>query len=134
LWIITALIFTALQFQPHPGVAPRSGIIAAAVAMMLTGGAVAVGGVLILGWRRSLCLNFYEPATPVCSHRLFRLVRHPMDYGFWLLLMGFAWLTGSYYNLLVALTWIGLMIPHQVIENWPLKRFGIRRFSVDAHP
>ena len=90
--------------------------------MMISGLIVSIWALMLLGLKRSLCLNFFEEDVPMVEKSLYKYCENPMDYGFWIALVGFALFTGSIYNLIVAAEFIILMIPHLMFENIPLKK------------
>jgi len=89
--------------------------------MVVSGLVVSVWALMLLGLRRSLCLNFFEEDVPIVKKSLYKYCDNPMDYGFWIALIGFALFTGSIYNLVIAAEFIIIMIPHMMLENIPLK-------------
>jgi len=76
----------------------------------------------LLGLKRALCLNFFQENVPVIRKSLYKCIKNPLDYGIWMVLVGFAIFTGSVYNLAIAIEFIIIMIPHIVLENKPLDR------------
>jgi len=44
-----------------------------------------------------------------------------MDIGLWMALIGFAFFTRSIYNLIIAIEFVVIMIPHIMLENIPLQ-------------
>lgn len=85
--------------------------------LLIGGGAVALWALGVLGLKRALCLNFFEEGVPVATEGPYMYLSNPLDYGFWTALLGFALLTGSLYNLVIAVEFILVMIPHVVLEN-----------------
>ena len=88
--------------------------------LLVTGLVVSTWGFIILGVKRSLCLNFFEENVPVVKSSIYRYLRNPEVNGFWAAMAGFALFTRSYYNLIIAVEYILLMIPHSKLENRPL--------------
>jgi protein-S-isoprenylcysteine O-methyltransferase Ste14 len=76
----------------------------------------------LLGLKRSLCLNFFEENVPIVKHPLYKYVKNPEDYGFLTILFGFALFTRSFYNLIIAIEFMVLLIPHMKLENKPIKK------------
>ncbi|MBA7701053.1 hypothetical protein ES703_109784 [subsurface metagenome] len=83
---------------------------------------MATWGFKLLGIKRSFGLNFFEDNVPIVNRSLYKSIKNPEDYGFWMAVFGFALFTRSLYNLVIALEFIILMIPHMHVENIPLKR------------
>ncbi|MFX1534606.1 MAG: methyltransferase, partial [Promethearchaeota archaeon] len=75
----------------------------------------------LLGLKRSLCLNFFKDDVPIVQSSLYKYIKNPEDVGLWTMLIGFVLLTGSIYNLIIAIEFIVIMIPHERVENMPLK-------------
>ncbi len=90
--------------------------------MIVSGLILSVWALMLLGLKKSLCLNFFEEAVPVVKKSLYRYCENPMDYGYWIALIGFALFTRSVYNLVIAAEFIIVMIPHMMLENIPLKK------------
>lgn len=85
--------------------------------MLISGLIVALWALKLLGIKRALCLNFFEENVPVVKRSLYKYINNPLDYGFWIALIGFALFTGSMYNLIIAGEFIIVMIPHVMLEN-----------------
>jgi hypothetical protein len=108
-WAITLCLIVILQFENHP-LFHSNTILKACWAFKL------------LGLRRALCLNFFQEEVPVVRESLYKCIKNPFDYGIWMVLVGFAIFTGSVYNLLIAVEFIIIMIPHIMLENKPLNK------------
>lgn len=121
LWTITFCLIGILQFQEHPLFHNNSVLTYIGILMVVSGLVVSVWALMLLGLRRSLCLNFFEEDVPMVKKSLYKYCDNPMDYGFWIALIGFALFTGSIYNLVIAAEFIIIMIPHMMLENIPLK-------------
>jgi protein-S-isoprenylcysteine O-methyltransferase Ste14 len=112
----------ALQFERHP-LFHQSIILRHLGLILLIGGAVlALWGFKLLGLKRSLGLNFFEEDVTVVQKSLYKYVKNPEDYGLWMILLGFALLTRSTYNLVIAIEFIVIMIPHIILESRPLRK------------
>jgi protein-S-isoprenylcysteine O-methyltransferase Ste14 len=121
LWAITFCLMVALQFKRHP-LFHQSIILKHLGLILLIGGAVlALWGFKLLGWKRSLGLNFFEENVPGVKESIYKYVKNPEDYGLWMILLGFALLTRSTYNLVIGVEFIVLMIPHIMLESRPLR-------------
>jgi len=83
---------------------------------------IAVLGFKELGLEKSLGKNFFEEKTKIVKSGIYQYISEPEEYGFWLMMVGFALGTASIYNLVYAIELIILMIPHQKIENLPLNK------------
>ncbi len=92
------------------------------VVLLVSGLIMSVWGFMLLGIKRSFGLNFFEEDVPIVKKSLYKFIKNPEDYGFWMALIGFALFTHSLPNLVVALEFIILQIPHMHIENIPMKR------------
>ena len=119
-WIIAFAFIALLQLEKHPifhnsVLLKYSGIVLSAVGLITT-----LWGFRLIGLKRALCLNFYEDNVPVVTASLYKYIKNPIDMGFWTALIGFALFTKSTYNLIIALEFILIMIPHAKIENIPL--------------
>ena len=90
--------------------------------LWISGLVMATGGFKLLGIKRSFGLNFFENNVPIVNRSLYKSIKNPEDYGFWMAVFGFALFTRSLYNLVIALEFIILMIPHMQVENIPLKK------------
>ena len=88
---------------------------------MVTGISIAVWGFIILGFKRSMCLNFYRKDIEIVRAKLYQYIKNPLDYGLWTLLVGYALLSTSLYNLTIAIEFIIVMIPHIYVENIPIR-------------
>lgn len=121
-WAITFCLMIALQFARHP-LFHLSVILRHLGLILLIGGAVlASWGFKLLGLKRSLGLNFFEENVPVVQESIYKYVKNPEDYGLWMILLGFALLTRSSYNLAIAVEFIVIMIPHIMLEGVPLRK------------
>ena len=90
--------------------------------VMIGGGlTISTWGYSILGLDRSLGINFYRDDIESVDHSLYKFIKNPEEIGLLFMLFGFSLLTKSWYNLIIALEFTILMIPHQRIENLPLK-------------
>ena len=121
-WALSFGLMAFLQFGRHP-LFHSSEILKWAGAFVCVGGLVmAIWGFLLLGFKRSFGLNFFEDNVSVVEKSLYRILKNPEDYGLWMALAGFALFTRSVYNLALAVEFIVLMIPHIYVENIPLKK------------
>jgi protein-S-isoprenylcysteine O-methyltransferase Ste14 len=121
-WGIAFILMIILQFEKHPEFHHIAILKYLGLTLLVLGLVVATWGFALLGTKRSLCLNFFEDNVPRMENSLYKAIKNPEDYGFWTALIGFALATASLYNLVIALEFIVLMIPHQMIENVQLKR------------
>lgn len=117
LWIITFILIVLLQTEDHPIFHEHSMVQYTGLVFIILGGGVGLWAFSILGLRRALCLNFFEEDVPVVTEGPYRYFSNPLDYGLWTALMGFALFTGSMYNLVIAVEFIVVMIPHVMLEN-----------------
>ncbi|MBU7030380.1 MAG: hypothetical protein HXS48_25840 [Theionarchaea archaeon] len=122
LWIITFTVILLLQMEDHPAFHERIVLQYVGLILFIGGGAAALWAFNVLGLNRALCLNFFEEGVPAAAEGPYRYLSNPMDYGFWTALIGFALLTGSLYNLVIAAEFILVMIPHVMLENAIISR------------
>jgi len=121
-WAITFCLIVYLQFCKHP-LFHRSIIIKyTGLILLIVGAIIAFWASRLLGIKRALCLNFFEDNVPEVTDSLYKYVRNPLDYGIWMTLVGFAIFTQSVYNLVIAVEFIIIMIPHIILENKTLKK------------
>lgn len=122
LWFLTFIFYFLMQLADSPPFHNNLVVRCLGLVLLVFGLVLATWGFLVLGLKRSLCLNFFEEDVPVVQeHYLFHYIREPEDYGLWMVLFGLALVTGSTYNLFVAFTFVALMLPHQWLENRPLQ-------------
>ena len=117
LWVITFIVILLLQMEDHPTFHDHLILQYTGLILLVSGGAVALWTCNVLGLKRALCLNFFEEGVPAATEGPYRYLSNPLDYGFWTALIGFALLTGSLYNLVIAVEFILVMIPHVMLEN-----------------
>ena len=120
-WSLSFLFFFLLQFEEHPLFHNELIVKYIGVIVLVCGLVVAIWGFKLLGLKRSLCLNFFKDDVQVVKSSLYKYIKNPEDIGLWTILIGFALLTGSIYNLIIAVEFIVTMIPHERVENMPLK-------------
>lgn len=121
MWLITIILIFFLQLRSHPLFHNFLSLQITGFVTCLAGIILATWGLLLLGLKRALCLNFYEKNVPKVKKSLFKYIRHPLDIGLWTALLGFALFTRSLYNLIIAGEFILVMIPHIWLENKPLR-------------
>jgi protein-S-isoprenylcysteine O-methyltransferase Ste14 len=122
LWVLSYGLIILLQFEKHPLFHHSDVLKYAGLILLVSGLVMSVWGFLLLGVKRSFGLNFFEENVPIVKKSLYKSIKNPEDYGFWMALVGFALFTRSLSNLIVTLEFIILMIPHMHIENIPIKR------------
>jgi len=122
LWGLSFSLIVLLQFEKHPLFHHSIVLKYAGLILLVSGLVTAVWGFKLLGLKRSFGLNFFDEDVPFVKRSLYKSIKNPEEYGFWMILVGFALFTRSSYNLVVALEFIVLMIPHMHIENIPIKR------------
>jgi len=120
-WMLSFGLIVLLQFEEHPLFHHSRVLKYAGLVGCVSGLVMATWGFKLLGIKRSFGLNFFEDNVPIVKKSLYRSIKNPEDYGFWMAIAGFALFTRSLYNLLIALEFIILMIPHMHVENIPLK-------------
>ncbi len=122
-WVVSFVLIILLQFEKHPLFHHSDVFKYAGLVLLVSGLIMAVWGFKLLGVKRSFGLNFFDEDVPVVKKSLYKFIKNPEDYGFWMALIGLALFTRSLSNLVIALEFIVLMIPHMYIENIPLKKF-----------
>lgn len=120
-WVVTFCLIAALQLEEHPSFHNSFILRYIGLILLISGTILALWAFRLLGLKRSLCLNFFEENVPIVKKSLYKYIKNPEDFGLWMALVGLAIFTGSIYNLVVALEFIILMIPHMRLENKPLK-------------
>jgi len=121
-WAITFCLIVILQFENHPLFHSSIILKYAGLSFLIVGLILAFWAFKLLGLKRALCLNFFEVNVPVVRESLYKCIKNPLDYGLWIVLVGFATFTGSVYNLVIAVEFIIIMIPHIILENKPLNK------------
>jgi protein-S-isoprenylcysteine O-methyltransferase Ste14 len=121
-WAVSFCLILFLQFKKHPFFHNSAVLKYAGLIFLVTGLVIAIWGLCLLGVKRSFGLNFFEENVPVVKKSLYKTIKNPEEYGFWMAVLGFAFFTRSLFNLVIALEFIILMIPHLLIENIPLKK------------
>lgn len=120
LWIATFILIVIFQFEKqiifHDSVIIRY----IGLFLIIVGAFIAGDTFRIMGFKRTLCINFYRDSFDLVRTSFYKYLDNPMDYGFWLVLTGFALFTASLYNLIIAGEFILVMIPHILIENIPV--------------
>lgn len=117
LWVITFIVILLLQMKDHPIFHERIVLQYTGFVLLIGGGAVTLWAFRVLGLKRALCLNFFEEGVTAATEGPYNYFSNPLDYGLWTALIGFAFLTGSLYNLVIAVEFIMVMIPHVMLEN-----------------
>ncbi len=121
-WLITFCLIIILQFGDHPLFHNITILKYVGLILLISGLILACWVFNLLGLKRALCLNFFEENVPVVKESLYKYIKNPLDYGLWMALVGFAIFTESIYNLVIAVEFIIIMIPHIILENKPLKK------------
>ncbi|WP_371804143.1 methyltransferase [Candidatus Lokiarchaeum ossiferum] len=122
MWIITFTLFGVFQFSPQ--LLFHNILILQIVGGLMIGVGLIVStwGYYILGLERSLGINFYRDNIERVDHSLYKYFKNPEEIGLLMMLYGIGLLTKSWYNLIFALEFTILMIPHQRIENLPFRK------------
>jgi len=124
-WVITFSLIVYLQFSKHP-LFHSSIILKYAGLSLLTAGVIlAFWAFRLLGLKRALCLNFFKENVPEVKESLYKYLKNPLDYGIWMTFVGFAIFTQSAYNLVIAVEFIIIMIPHIILENKALNKYRL---------
>jgi len=121
-WVITFCLIVILQFERHPLFHNNIVLKYIGLIMLVSGIFFSSWAFVLLGLKRSFCLNFFEENVLVVKKSLYKYIKNPEYYGFWTALIGLAVFTGSIYNLAIAAEFIIIMVPHIMLENKSLKR------------
>jgi protein-S-isoprenylcysteine O-methyltransferase Ste14 len=122
LWVITFCLIVYLQFGKHALFHSSIILKYAGLSLLIVGLILAFWAFRLLGLKRALCLNFFEDNVPEVKESLYKYLKNPLDYGIWMMLVGFAVFTQSVYNLVIAVEFIIIMIPHIILENKALNK------------
>ncbi|MFW6134643.1 MAG: methyltransferase [Elusimicrobiota bacterium] len=121
-WTGMTVSFVFLQFKQHPDFYSQIIFLRIIGLWLLTAGLViSVWGFLMLGLKRSLGINFFRADVPIVNKSIYKYMNNPETIGLCTALFGFALFTGSVYNLIIAIEFTVLMIPHTKLENIPVK-------------
>ncbi|KPJ65514.1 MAG: hypothetical protein AMJ43_10575 [Coxiella sp. DG_40] len=121
-WVITFSLIVYLQFGKHPLFHSSIILKYAGLSLLIAGIILAFWAFRLLGLKRALCLNFFKEDVPEVKESLYKYLKNPLDYGIWMTLVGFAIFTQSVYNLVIAVEFIIIMVPHITLENKALKK------------
>ncbi len=127
LWMLMGLSFLLLQFEEQLTFNQYTGpkiinLFNIAGWIMLFGGLiVSIWGFIQMGPKRSLGLNFFRKNVPVVKKYIYGYINNPETGGLCWALFGFSFVTGSYYNLFIALEFTILMFFHTKLENITVK-------------
>ena len=121
LWAVSFFLIFTLQFYVHPFFHQSSVLKYFGLLFLLLGLVLCVWALFILGIKRALFVNFFKKNTGVVRSSLYRYTENPINYGFWIALIGFSLFTKSLYNLIIAIEFIILMRIVLGIENKPVQ-------------
>jgi len=121
-WVMTIILVFALQFEKHLLFHNNIILKYAGLVLFIGGLVLSTWALKLLGLRRALCLNFFEKKVPVVKSSLYKHFENPLDYGFVIFMFGLALLTASWYNLIIAIEALIIIIPHVKLENIPIER------------
>jgi len=121
-WVITFCLIVYIQFSKHPLFHSSIILKYAGLSLLIAGLILGFWAFKLLGLKRALCLNFFEEDVPEIKESLYKYLKNPLDYGIWMTLVGFAIFTQSVYNLVIAVEFIIIMIPHIILENKALNK------------
>jgi len=126
-WIVAFFSTVILQFEKHPTLHKSIFLKYTGLILLISGGVITVWAYKLLGFKRALCINFFEDNVPVVETSIYKYFKNPLDIGFWIALIGFALFTKSIYNLVIAAEFIAIMIPHIILENIPMSSIPFNR-------
>jgi protein-S-isoprenylcysteine O-methyltransferase Ste14 len=121
LWTLSSLFIFLLYLEPQITFSDSIAVVIVGILILAVGMVIAICGFKALGLKRSLGVNFYQEEVGEIHASIYKYIKNPEDIGFWLLLIGFTMFTQSLYYLIIALEFIILMIPHEMVENLKLK-------------
>lgn len=127
LWFILLYLLILLQYEEHPLFHTSAPVRYIGLVLFFAGIILAAWAFSLLGVKRALCINFFVDNVPLVTGSVYRYLKNPADYGFWLALIGFAVYTGSWYNFAIAVEFVVLMIPLIWLEKKPLTDAATRR-------
>lgn len=116
-WLITVYLIFLLQFELHPLFHENIFLKYFGLILLIFGSVSAFWAFKLLGWKRTLCINFFEENIPLEKTSIYKYINNPMDIGFWTAVIGYALFTASLYNLIIAIEFILVMYPHMLLEN-----------------
>lgn len=124
-WAAASIGIIVTLFEPNPVFHEIQCLGIAGWILFGVGMNVATLGFKELGLERSLGINFFNEDVNVVSSGIYEYTSNPEEYGFWIMMLGFALGTGSCYILAYAIEFIVLMIPNHKIENLPLEQENV---------
>ncbi|MGC9443845.1 MAG: methyltransferase family protein [Candidatus Methanospirareceae archaeon] len=127
LWFVLLYLLIRLQYEEHPLFHMSAFVRYVGLVLFFTGIILAAWSFSLLGVKRVLCINFFVDNVSLVTGSVYRYLKNPAHYGFWLALIGFAVYTGSWYNFAIALEFVVVMIPIIWLENKPLQDARPRR-------
>ncbi len=121
LWTVTGLIILAFQLLDHPNFHNFPPMSAIGGIFLVIGIFIGLMGYLALGLTRSLHYNFFfEMTENVVKRGIYKYLDNPQYEGLFFILLGFAFLTDSLYNLIIFLEVLILMVLLKYIEDKPI--------------
>jgi hypothetical protein len=127
LWFILLYLLILLQYEEHPLFHTSAFVQHVGLVLFFAGIILAAWSFSLLGVKRALCINFFVDNVPLVTESVYRYLKNPAHYGFWLALTGFAVYTRSWYNFAIAVEIVVVMIPLIWLENKPLEDTATRR-------
>ena len=127
LWFLLLYLLIRLQYEEHPLYHTSAFVRYVGLVLFFAGIILAAWSFSLLGVKRALCINFFVDNVPLVTGSVYRYLKNPAHYGFWLALIGFAVYSGSWYNLAIAVEFVVLMIPIIWLENKPVQDATPRR-------
>jgi len=121
-WSLSFFLIFVLQFTDQPRFEFPEILILSGLPIMILGIILSMIGYLTLGLKRSLHSNVFYPNTSKRIKKgIYKYISDPEYIGFYMILIGLTLITTSFYNLIITIEFILVMIPLRIIENMPIK-------------
>ncbi len=127
LWFVLLYLLIRVQYEEHPLFHTSALLRYTGFVLFFAGALMAAWAFSVLGAKRALCINFFTDNVPLVTGSVYRYLKNPAHYGFWLALVGLALYTSSWYNLAIAGEFVMVMVPLIWLENRPVNDRALRR-------
>ena len=81
-WIITFCFIVLLQFELYPLFHDNIILEYIGLFLLVVGIILASWAFKLMGFRRTLCINFFKENVPIVKSSLYKYIKNPMDIGF----------------------------------------------------